>query len=66
MRLQEEVRESSARSGYFIEQMGAGGETVQGLGMLETTDLCRHRDDRRPLRIVATLVLQYQPHRPFP
>ena len=32
-RLQEEVREASARSGYFIEQMRAGGETVQGLGM---------------------------------
>ena len=32
-RLQEELRESSARSAYFIEQMRAGGETVQGLGM---------------------------------
>ena len=32
-RLQEEVRDASARSGYFIEQMRAGGETVQGLGM---------------------------------
>ena len=30
---QEEVREASARSWYFIEQMRAGGETVQGLGM---------------------------------
>ena len=32
-RLQVELREASARSGYFIEQMRAGGETVQGLGM---------------------------------
>ena len=32
-RPQEEVREASARSWYFIEQMRAGGETVQGLGM---------------------------------
>ena len=32
-RLQEEAREASARSAYFIEQMRAGGETVQGLGM---------------------------------
>ena len=32
-RIQEEAREASARSGYFIEQMRAGGETVQGLGM---------------------------------
>ena len=32
-RLQEETREASARSAYFIEQMRAGGETVQGLGM---------------------------------
>ena len=31
--LQEELRGASARSGYFIEQMRAGGETVQGLGM---------------------------------
>ena len=31
-----------------------------------TTDLRRHRDDGRPLRIVFTLVLHYQPHRPFP
>ena len=32
-RLQEDLREASGRSGYFIEQMRAGGETVQGLGM---------------------------------
>ena len=32
-RLQEDLLEASARSGYFIEQMRAGGETVQGLGM---------------------------------
>ena len=31
--LQEEAREATARAGYFIEQMRAGGETVQGLGM---------------------------------
>ena len=31
--LQEELGRASARSGYFIEQMRAGGETVQGLGM---------------------------------
>ena len=32
-RLQEEIREASAGSAYFIEQMRSGGETVQGLGM---------------------------------
>ena len=32
-RLQEEVRDASVRSAHFIEQMRAGGETVQGLGM---------------------------------
>ena len=32
-RLREETMEASARSAYFIEQMRAGGETVQGLGM---------------------------------
>ena len=32
-RLQEDAREATARAGYFIEQMRAGGETVQGLGM---------------------------------
>ena len=32
-RLQEDLREASARSGYFIDQMRAGGETVKGLGM---------------------------------
>ena len=32
-RLQEEARGASARAGHFIEQMRAGGETVQGLGM---------------------------------
>ena len=31
--LQEDAREAMARAGYFIEQMRAGGETVQGLGM---------------------------------
>ena len=31
--LQEELGRASGRSGYFIEQMRAGGETVQGLGM---------------------------------
>ena len=31
--LQEDLREASARSGYFVEQMRSGGETVQGLGM---------------------------------
>ena len=31
--LQERMREASGLSGYFIEQMRAGGETVQGLGM---------------------------------
>ena len=34
-RLQEDLREASARSGYFIDQMRSGGETVQGLGMQE-------------------------------
>ena len=34
-RLQEDLREASARSGHFIEQMRSGGETVQGLGMQE-------------------------------
>ena len=32
-RLQEEARNAAVRSGHFIEQMRAGGETVQGLGM---------------------------------
>ena len=32
-RLQQEAREATVRSGHFIEQMRAGGETVQGLGM---------------------------------
>ena len=32
-KLQEQAREASDQSGYFIEQMRAGGETVQGLGM---------------------------------
>ena len=31
--LQQEARDAAVRSGYFIEQMRAGGETVQGLGM---------------------------------
>ena len=31
--LQREATEAAARSGYFIEQMRSGGETVQGLGM---------------------------------
>ena len=31
--LQREVGEAAARSGTFVEQMRAGGETVQGLGM---------------------------------
>ncbi len=31
--IQQEVGEASARSGIFLEQMRAGGETVQGLGM---------------------------------
>ena len=31
--LQQEVREETARSAIFVEQMRAGGETVQGLGM---------------------------------
>ena len=31
--LQKEAGEAAARSGYFIEQMRASGETVQGLGM---------------------------------
>ena len=39
VRLQEDVRESSAQPGYVIEQMRAGDETVQGLGMHDTTDL---------------------------
>ena len=33
--LQREVTEASIRSGYFIEQMRAGGETVRGLGMYD-------------------------------
>ena len=33
--LQREVAEASIRSGYFIEQMRAGGETVRGLGMYD-------------------------------
>ena len=32
-RLQEQLWETSNRSAFFIEQMRAGGETVQGLGM---------------------------------
>ena len=32
-RLQREAYEATVRSGHFIEQMRAGGETVQGLGM---------------------------------
>ena len=31
-----------------------------------TADLRRHRDDGRPLRFVLTLVVQDQPHCPFP
>ena len=31
--LHQEAREATVRSGHFIEQMRAGGETVQGLGM---------------------------------
>ena len=33
--LQREVTEASIRSGYSIEQMRAGGETVRGLGMYD-------------------------------
>ena len=32
-RLQREVGEATARSGFFVDQMRAGSETVQGLGM---------------------------------
>ena len=32
-RLQAEAGEASARAGYFVEQLRAGGETVRGLGM---------------------------------
>ena len=34
-RLQREVGEATARSSHFVEQMRAGSETVQGLGMQE-------------------------------
>ena len=52
--------------GVLHEQMRAGGGTAQGLGMLDTTDLCRHRDDRRPLRIVVTLALPIPAAPPVP
>ena len=35
-RLQQELGEATARSGHFVEQMRAGSETVQGLGMQDT------------------------------
>ena len=41
-RLQQEAIEATAHSEHFIEQVRAGGETVQGLGMLDAV-LARSR-----------------------
>ena len=51
--LQRQVAEASARSGYFIEQMRAGGETVRGLGMYDA--VVARAGARRALLLDRTL-----------